>query len=172
MIWPGMGDPSKRRKTIRYLIITAAIGIGVAALSSGIQILLNADNPLKVCINDREINYRVTATLEVYVDKQKVPIPANVGFKDGCQRSLYTESDDGTIHAAWTEEYPFEIGHFLWVWDFKLRDMQESKSKIYVDGKESAEFIRTPLINGAHYRAEFTSKAYDESKDKDFLPPQ
>ncbi|MFN3654137.1 MAG: hypothetical protein ACK4TO_02285, partial [Candidatus Nitrosotenuis sp.] len=83
-----------------------------------------------------------------------------------------TQSDDGTIHAAWTEEYPFEIGHFLWIWDFKLRDMQEDKSTIYVDGKESAEFIRTPLINGAHYRAEFTSKAYDESKDKDFLPPQ
>jgi hypothetical protein len=172
MIWPGMGDPSKRRKTIRFLIITAAIGVGVAALSSGVQIYLNADNPLKVCINDREINYRISATLEVYVDNQKWDIPPKAGFKDGCQRSLYAESSDGTIHAAWTEEYPFEIGHFLWMADFPLRDMQEAKSKIFVNGKESADFIRAPLVDGYSYRAEFVSKSYDESQDRDFAPPQ
>lgn len=171
MIWPGMGDPRKRSKVIKFLITSAAVGITVAVLSSTIQILLNADNPLKVCINDRDIKYRIFATVEVYVDKQKVPIPAKVGFKDGCQRSLYTENDDGVIYAAWTEQYPFEIGHFLWVWDFKLRDMQESKSTVYVDGKESKEYIHTPLIDGAHYRIEFISKSYDESKDKDFMPP-
>jgi len=172
MIWPGMGDPAKRRKTLKYLIMTAAIGVGVAALSSGVQILLNTDNPLKVCINDREINYRVSTTLEVYIDGQKQEIKPKVGFKDGCQRALYTETGDGVIHAAWTEQYQFEIGHFLWVWEFPLRDMQEDKSKIFVDGKESSEFIRAPLVDGAHYRAEFTSKSYDESKEHDFAPPQ
>lgn len=172
MIWPGMGDPAKRNRTIKFLIITAAIGVAVAALSSGIQIWLNTDNPLKVCINDRDIKYKISATLEVYVDKKKVPIPAKVGFKDGCQRALYTLSDDGTIYAAWTEQYPFEIGHFLWIWDFKLRDMREDKSVIYVDGKESKESIKTPLINGAHYRAEFISKSYDLSKERDFLPDE
>ncbi|CAE6494924.1 MAG: hypothetical protein QXE84_07520 [Candidatus Nitrosotenuis sp.] len=172
MIWPGMGDPSKRKKTLKYLIMTAIVGIGVAAASSGIQVVLNQDNPLKVCINDRDTRFVVTATLEVYVDKQKYPIPAQVGFKEGCQRSLYTLSNDGTIYAAWTEEYPFEIGHFLWMWEFPLRDMQESKSKIFMNGKESADFIRTPLVDGAHYRAEFISKAYDEFQDRDFAPPK
>jgi hypothetical protein len=167
-----MGDPSKRNKTIRYLIITAAIGVGVAALSSGVQILLNTDNPLKVCINDKEIDYRVSATLEVYIDKERQQIPAKVGFKDGCQRALYTDTADGTIHAAWTEEYPFEIGHFLWAWEFPLRDMQEAKSRIFVNGVESPDFIRTPLVEGNHYRAEFTSKAYDDYKDRDFAPPE
>jgi hypothetical protein len=172
MIWPGMGDPAKRRKTIRYLIITAAIGVGVAAASSGIQIFLNADNPLKVCINDKEINYRVSATLEVYVDHQKWSVPSKAGFKDGCQRSLYSESSDGTIHAAWTQQYPFEIGHFLWVADFPMRDMDDGKSKIFVNDKESPDFIHAPLVDGYHYRAEFISKAYDSSKEKDFAPPQ
>ncbi len=172
MIWPGMGDPSKRKKTLKYLIMTAIVGVGVAAASSGIQVVLNQDNPLKVCINDRDTRFVVTATLEVYVDKQKYPIPAQVGFKEGCQRALYTLSNDGTIYAAWTEEYPFEIGHFLWMWEFPLRDMQESKSKIFMDGKESADFIRTPLVDGAHYRAEFISKAYDEFQDRDFAPPK
>jgi hypothetical protein len=172
MIWPGMGDPSKRGKTFRYLIITAIIGVGVAAASSGVQILLNTDNPLKVCINGRDTNYKVSATLEVYIDKQKQEIPAKVGFKENCQRSLYTLTNDGTIHAEWTERYPFEIGHFLWVWEFPLRDMQEGQSKVFVNGKESSDFIHAPLVDGNSYRVEFTSKAYDESKEHDFAPPQ
>jgi hypothetical protein len=173
MIWPGMGDPYKRKKTIRFLIITAVIGISVAAASTFAQQALNMDNPLKVCINDRDTPYKIKATLELIVDNQKADIPANIGITDdgGCHRTLYTLSDDGTIYAEWEEEYPFEIGHFLWVWDFPLRDMDQSKSTIYVNGRESEQFINTPLQDGYHYKAVFTSKAYDESKDTDFLPP-
>ena len=137
MIWPGMGDPTKRRKTIRFLIITAIIGISVAAGSTMLQQLVNIDNPLKVCINDRDTPYKIKASLELYVDKNKADIPANIGFENGCQRTLYTISDDGTIYAEWEEEYPFEIGHFLWTWDFPLRDMDQTKSRILVNGKVS-----------------------------------
>lgn len=172
MIWPGMGDPYKRKKTIKFLIITAIIGISVAAGSTAIQQWVNIDNPLKVCINDRDTHYKISATLELWVDGQKAEIPANVGFQDGCKRTMYTLSDDGVIHAEWEEEYPFEIGHFLWMWDFPLRDMDQSKSTIYVNGKESTHFINHPFQDGYHYKAEFTSKAYDESKDQDFLPEE
>ena len=96
---------------------------------------------------------------------------ANIGFEEGCQKSLYTLTDDGTIYAEWTEEYPFEIGHFLWSWEFPIRDMELSKSKIIVNGKESPNFINELLVDGYTYRAEFTSKDYDTSKDADFLPP-
>lgn len=172
MIWPGMGDPYKRKKTIKFLIITAVIGISVAAASTTIQQWVNMDNPLKVCINDRETPYRISATLELWIDGQKAEIPGNVGFENGCQRTMYTLSDDGVIYAEWEEEYPFEIGHFLWMWDFPLRDMDQSKSTIYVNGKESPHFINHPFQDGYHYKAEFTSKAYDESKDQDFLPEE
>ena len=74
---------------------------------------------------------------------------------------LYTLTDDGTIYAEWTEEYPFEIGHFLWSWEFPMRDMEQSKSKIIVNGKESPYFINELLVDGYTYRAEFTSKDYD-----------
>ena len=172
MIWPGMGDPYKRKKTLRYLAITAVIGISVAAISTFAQQALNVDNPLKVCINDRITPYKIQANLELIVDGQKADIPANIGFENGCKRTMYTLTDDGTIYAEWVEEYPFEIGHFLWMWDFPLREMDQSKSTIYVNGKESEHFINHPFQDGYSYRAEFTSKAYDESKDKDFLPEQ
>lgn len=172
MFWPGMGDPTKRKKTLRFLAITAIIAISVGLGSSLIQGQISKNDPLKVCINERETHYKISAKLELYVDGQKVDIPARVGFDGGCQRSMYTLDDDGTIYAEWEEEYPFEIGHFLWMWDFPLRDMNEDKSRIMVNGEISPDFIRTPLIDGATYRAEFTSKAYDDSKDKDFLPPE
>ena len=170
MIWPGMGDPYKRKKTLKFLLITAIIGISVAAASTFGQQALNPNDPLKVCINDRITPYKIKATLELIIDGEKADIPANIGFSDECKKTLYTLTDDGTIYAEWEEEYSFEIGHFLWMWDFPLRDMDQSKSIMYVNGKESTRFINHPLEDGNHYRVEFTSKAFDESKDTDFLP--
>ena len=171
MIWPGTGDPYKRKKTIRFLIISAIIGVIVVIGMTTIQQFFDTDNPLKVCINDRETPYKIKATLELVIDGLKTDIPANIGLEDDqCHRTMYTLTNDGTIYAEWVEEYPFEIGHFLWMWDFPLRDMDQDKSFIYVNDKESSQFINHPLQNGYHYKAEFTSKAYDESKDTDFLP--
>ena len=170
MIWPGMGDPYKRKKTIKFLVMTAIIGISAAAVSTFAQTALNPNDPLKVCIDDRITPFKIKATLELIVDGEKAEIPANIGFSDDCKKTLYTLTDDGTIYAEWEEEYPFEIGHFLWMWEFPLRDMDQSKSTLYVNGKESEHSINHPLQDGYHYKAEFTSKAYDESKDTDFLP--
>lgn len=172
MIWPGMGDPAKRKKTLRFLLITAGIGITVGVASSLIQGQLSLDDPLKVCINDRDTPFRITATFELFIDGRQAEVPANIGLEEGCMKSLYTLTSDGTIHAEWVREYPFQIGHFLWTWKFPLRDMVQSESRIIVDGVESPLFINAPLEDGSHYRAEFTSKSHDQSKDKDFLPPE
>ena len=173
MKWLGATDPYKRKKTIRFLIITAIIAISVGVTSSIIQGQFTQNDPLKVCINDRDTPFKIKATLELIIDGQKADIPANIGLNDGeCHRTMYTLTNDGTIYAEWEEEYPFEIGHFLWMWDFPLRDMDQSKSTIYVNDRESPHFINHPLQDGYHYKAVFTSKAYDESKDTDFLPPE
>ena len=171
MIWPGTGDPYKRKKTIKFLAISAVIAISVGLGSTLLQGQLGQDNPLKVCIEDRDTPYKIKATLEIIIDGEKVDIPANIGSSEGeCQRTMYTLTNDGTIYAEWEEEYPFEIGHFLWMWDFPLRDMDQNKSTIYVNDRESPHFINHPLQDGYNYKAVFTSKAYDEAKDTDFLP--
>jgi hypothetical protein len=171
MIWPGTGDPYKRKKTIKFLAISAVIAVSVGLGSTLLQGQLGQDNPLKVCIEDRYTPYKIKATLEIIIDGEKVDIPANIGLNEGeCQRTMYTLTNDGTIYAEWEEEYPFEIGHFLWMWDFPLRDMDQNKSTIYVNDKESPHFINHPLQDGYHYKAVFTSKAYDDAKDTDFLP--
>ena len=180
MRYPGMGDPNKRRKTIRFLIILLIIGVVVGVSSSIIQGWLGQSDPLKVCIQDRNTPYKISVTLELYIDGIKAVIPANIGFEVGevvgvkseCQHSLYTLTDDGTIYAEWEEEYPFEIGHFLWTWkSFPMKDMDESKSRIIVDGIESNDFVHALLKDGSVYRAEFYKEGYDESQESDFLPP-
>jgi len=171
MIWPGMGDPYKRKKTIKFLLFSAAIGAVAVIFTTMVVNPFIGEQPRSACINDIEKNWKISFTVEVYIDNQKADIPANIGFMEGgCQRAIYTLSDDGTVYAEWKEDPEFEVGHFLWIWDFPLRDMEQSKSTMYVNGKESEHFISHPLQDGYHYKAEFTSKDYDTSKDTDFLP--
>ena len=169
MFWPGMGDPAKRKKTLKYLAITAAIGISVALGNTFFQSQIKQGDPLYQCTNGKDIKYQLSATLEISVDGVKQDIPANIGITKDCQRSLYTLADDGVIHIASTKEYPFEVGHFLWLMGFDLRDMDESKSKIYENGMESPDFIHTIIHDGAHYRAEFVSKNSEGAPT--FTPP-
>ena len=105
MKWLGATDPYKRKKTIRFLIITAIIAISVGVASSLLQGQLTQNDPLKVCINDRDTPFKIKATLELIIDGQKADIPANIGLNDGeCNRTMYTLTNDGTIYAEWEEE--------------------------------------------------------------------
>ena len=171
MIWPGTNDPHKRKKTIRFLGISAGVGIVAVLLTMLIVNPFIGDQPRNACINNIETDWKISFTVELIVDNQKADIPANIGFMEGgCQRAIYTTSDDGTVYAEWKEDPNFEIGHFLWMFEFPLRDMNQEKSTIYVNDKESPHFINHPLQDGYHYKAVFTTKAYDDAKDQDFLP--
>ena len=180
MRWPGTGDPRRRKKTVGFLIKLLILGVSVGVTTFVIVGYLGQSDPLKVCIEDRNTPYKLSVTLELYVDGKKADIPANIGFGDSlgddllasdCQRTMYTLTDDGTIYAEWEEEYPFEIGHFLWIWEFPIKDMDDSKTRVMIDGKETDEGIHVHLKDGSVYRAEFYSKEFDESKEADFLPP-
>ena len=171
MIWPGMGDPAKRKQTIKFLILTAILGISVATATILISAQLKENDPIYQCIDNRDTRYKISITLEVMVDNLKAEIPAGVGISENCHRALYTLSNDGVIYVEWDEEFDFQIGQFLWIWEFPHLDMDESQSKIFVNGEESPFYISSKIEDGFHYRAEFISKEYDISKERDFLPP-
>ena len=170
------GDPIKRRKNLKFLGKVALLGLVVYLGAFLIQGQLSQGDPLKTCIDNRETPYRISVSMELFVDGNKAEIPAKVGINEGCTHTLYTLSDDGVIYAEWEEEYPFEIGHFFWTWTtyhqdgFPMRDMEQSISKIFVNGVESPDFINTLLKDGQKIRAEFITKEYEESKESDYLP--
>lgn len=171
MIWPGTSDPYKRKKIIKFLIISAGIGALAVVFTTIVVNPLIGQQPHNSCINNVETNWKISFTFELIVDGQKLENKPDIGFVDeGCQRAIYTLSEDGTVYAEWKENPNFEIGHFLYIAQFPLRDMDQKKSTIYVNDKESPHFIKHPIQDGYHYKAVFTSKAYDEAKDRDFLP--
>ena len=180
MRWPGTGDPRRRKKTVGFLIKLLILGVSVGVTTFVIVGYLGQSDPLKVCIEDRNTPYKLSVTLELYVDGKKANIPANIGFGDSlgddllasdCQRTMYTLTNNGTIYAEWEEEYPFEIGHFLWIWEFPIKDMNDSETRVMINGKETDEGIHALLKHGSVYRAEFYSEGFDESQESDFLPP-
>lgn len=170
MFWPGMGDPSKRKKTLKFLAISAAIGVAVVLISTTTISQIKEQDPLyHKCVNGLNIQYRVSATLEVTVDGQKWVRPAtNSDISKDCQRSMVF-AEDGTITGLWTKKYPFEVGQFLWLSNFPLRDMDDTKSKVYVNEVESSDFIHTIVQDGHHYKAEFITK---NAGAPTFTPPK
>jgi hypothetical protein len=160
MFWPGMGDPTKRKKMLRFLAISAAVGVSVVLISITLISQIKAQDPLyHKCLNGLDIQYHVSASLEILVDGKKwvKPVSTDTNIPADCERSMVF-LDDGTIRGAWTKKYPFEVGQFLWMSGFPLRDMDEAKSKIYENGAEQPEFIHTLVQDGFHYRAEFVTK--------------
>ncbi len=172
MFWPGMGDPTKRKKTLKFLAISAAVGVAVVLISTTAISKVKEQDPLyHKCLNGLDIQYHVSASLEVLVDGKKWIKPVTTSVVDtpkDCERSMIF-SDDGTISGAWTKKYPFEVGQFLWISNFPLRDMDEAKSKIYVNGVESSDFIHTVVKDGVHYKAEFATK---NAGAPTFTPPK
>ncbi|KAG2478897.1 MAG: hypothetical protein NPMRd3_910003, partial [Nitrosopumilales archaeon] len=52
MFWPGMGDPYKRKKTLRFLVLTGVVGI-IAVLITVFSINpFLQSQPRSACIND------------------------------------------------------------------------------------------------------------------------
>ena len=45
---------------------------------STIQGQVSQNDPLKICINDRDTPYKIKASLELIIDGQKADIPANI----------------------------------------------------------------------------------------------
>jgi hypothetical protein len=171
MFWPGMGDPTKRKKMLKFLAISAAVGVAVVLISTTAISQVKAQDPLyHKCLNGLDVKYHVSGTLEVFVDGKKWirPVSTDTSIPADCERSMVF-ADDGTIRGAWVKNYPFEVGQFLWMSGFPLRDMDEVKSKIYANGAESPEFIHTLVQDGSHYRAEFTTK---NAGAPTFTPPK
>jgi hypothetical protein len=171
MFWPGMGDPTKRKKMLKFLAISAAVGVAVVLISTTAISQVKAQDPLyHKCLNGLDVKYHVSGTLEIFVDGKKWirPVSTDTSIPADCERSMVF-ADDGTIRGAWVKNYPFEVGQFLWMSGFPLRDMDEVKSKIYANGAESPEFIHTLVQDGSHYRAEFTTK---NAGAPTFTPPK
>jgi len=125
MKYPGMGDPYKRSKTIKFLVLSAIIGGIAVLLTSLIVNQMIGEQEQNACIDDIDTNWKVSFTFEMIMDGQKAEVQPNIGITEDCQRAIYTLSNDGTVYAEWKEDPNFEIVQFLSISMFKIRDIEE-----------------------------------------------
>ena len=172
MKYPGLGDPTKRKKTLKFLAFTAGVGAIAVLITSLVLNPMIAQQAHNACIDDLQTNWKISFTYEMYVDGQKASF-SDLGKMEDCTRAIYEPIKNGTVYAEWTEDPGFEIGHWLYISDpnKEIRDFVEDKHKVTVDGKISSLALKHPLEDGSHYKLEFTTQDYDSSKDADFLPP-
>ena len=98
MKYPGMGDPYKRSKTIKFLVLSAIIGGIAVLLTSLIVNPMIGEQAHNACIDDIDTNWKVSFTFEMIMDGQKAEVQPNIGITEDCQRAIYTLSNDGTVY--------------------------------------------------------------------------
>jgi hypothetical protein len=118
------------------------------------------------------LQYHVHAHLDVFVDGQKVVVPAGIGIDTSnpavvsdaqgvgltgecdkpCISPLHTHAEDGVLHTETKTPQPNTLGQFFIEWDVVLEPGhvdEYSDMKVYVDGEEyDADPREIELSNG------------------------
>lgn len=103
-------------------------------------------------------SYHVHSQLSVYVDGDRIEVPANIGIDQTAQFAspLHTHQPFGVIHLEADNPYPFTLGQVFAVWgvefdDGRLGDFRDEGDRtvqVYVNGKPARNPVEQPLADG------------------------
>lgn len=105
------------------------------------------------CTTDMATEYHIHPNLEIYINGERQPIPANVGITPTCMNSLHTHTPDGIIHVEAPEKRDFILGDFFAVWQrpfsseqlFDLTTGETHRIRVTVNGTEVDTYENTVL---------------------------
>ena len=156
---------------------TLVIGIGSLILLGGIVFAATLSDrnaaikgatsaPRDQCIEHATVAMHIHADLAIYVDGQKVPIPANTGISPECMKALHTHDDTGTIHIESPTLTEFTLGDFFAVWGQPLSASQILDKVVddthallmTANGASSNEFEKLILADGQQIELRYTQK--------------
>lgn len=81
--------------------------------------------------------YHIHPHLEIFIDKSRVVVPANIGFGlASCERVLHTHDNTGTIHIEPNFKQDFTLGDFFALWEkpFSENQILDCVSNVAADG--------------------------------------
>jgi hypothetical protein len=182
----GADDPARQRLVAGYFVaalLVAAMIAGVVVIAGGGNGSPVTDDPFAPQYEGLE-NRRIAAGvptmaegggehfhpfLEVYVDGEQIPVPANIGIDPAqppeSMAGLHTHDTTGTIHnEAGTGS---TLGQFFEVWGVEFTPSRlgpyeasgEEKVRMWVDGKPSKDFGGLKLAEGQQIVVAFGSAA-------------
>lgn len=103
-------------------------------------------------------SYHAHTQLSVYVDGDKIEVPANIGIDatTGFHLSLHTHQPYGVVHMEADDPYPFTLGEVFRVWGVELdagrlgefADDGDRSVQVFVNGATVDDFAAQPLEDG------------------------
>jgi hypothetical protein len=89
------------------------------------------------------------ANLQVFIDGQQQPVPANIGINEsaGTIQSIHTHDGTGVVHLESSKARTFTLGEFFGVWGVRFTPScvggycndGQNQIRVYVDGKEQTD---------------------------------
>lgn len=145
----------KKRRVIWSMIILVVVVVGAGAATMAVTGYFRDRDPIYQCIgNPRSQPYQLSVPVTVSEDGLPVRVPSGIGITPDCTLPVHT-LEEGIIHVAYTEEYPFTLGHFLYNWKIDLSRYETTT--VYVNEQRHADgsFLDVVLRDGDEIRIEF-----------------
>jgi hypothetical protein len=154
--------PDRRKRLLKSMITLAILVLGAGLATNFILGYLRSQNPIYQCIKDPNSQpFQLSIPITVARDGTNVAVPAGIGMNNNnnnnCIRPVHT-LEPNVIHVAYSNSYPFTLGHFLYIWKV---DLTKYNTKVYVNNvlHTNGSYLDIILKQGMSIRIDFTSKS-------------
>jgi len=167
---PKQKKPFPVKKTRNWIIFILILGFGIWGLYALMTSSNSFDDLSASEINigsHKNIALHIHSDLEIKINNQGFPIPADIGIQTGVMRPLHTHDSTGEIHIEGPYARDFTIGEFFQVWNKTFNSTcifencvgTESNNtlKMSVNGQENFQFENYTMRDGDEIVIEFTS---------------
>ena len=142
---------SSRNKFIALGVIAAIIaGVAYATYKSDNTVDSNfASIGAIPCETQEYTTYHIHAHLDIFVNGQHTPVPAQIGIENTCLYWLHTHTPDGIIHMESPAQRDFTLGEFFDIWKATGSGFPTSASspEIFVNGVLVSTDISSTKMN-------------------------
>jgi hypothetical protein len=151
--------PAKRKKLLWSMGILAAIVTGAGFATVVVTGFFRSQNPIYQCVDNPAAQpFQLSIPISATENGAPAIVPKGVGISPGCIHPIHT-LEENVIHVAYSRQYDFTLGHFLYYWiGTKL---QNYDIKVYINGIQyrQGSILDIPLKQGQSIRIELTNKS-------------
>lgn len=149
--------PEKKRRLIWSMAVLAIVVVGAGLATKAVTDYLHSRDPIYQCIGDPLSQpYQLSVPVTATEDGLPAVVPKGIGIKEGCTLPVHTLQQN-VIHVAYSEQYQFTLGHFIYNW--LGQNLSNYNTKVFVNGQQhSGDFLDIPLKQGDTIRIEFTTR--------------
>ena len=151
--------PDKRKKLISSMGILAAIVIVAGFATMAVTGYFRSKDPLYQCIDNPTAQpFQLSIPISVTENGAPAIVPKGVGISEKCIHPIHT-LEENMIHVAYSKQYNFTLGHFLYYWIGNKLHNYDVRAYIddvpYTEGK----LLDVPLKQGEYIRLDFRTKS-------------